>query len=157
MLYLLKRKFNVFNVFIQFQTHVRERAWTPLSPPTVKAIFLPPRFIHLATAIPLDSPPPAAGGWGIVGSTCVYSVWCGGLAAGGVVEAVARPESLLWVAVVSSVSGVPVELCDGSAVLLACAARRSCGCRFPLPEHVVAALVVEVPDRDDGDGQASVV
>jgi hypothetical protein len=50
-----------------------------------------------------------------------------------------------------------VELCDGSAVLLACAARRSCGCRFPLPEHVVAALVVEVPDRDDGDGQASVV
>jgi hypothetical protein len=53
------------------------------------------------------------------------------LAAGGVVEAVARPESLLWVAVVSSVSGDPVELCDGSTVLLACAARRAVVGVFP--------------------------
>jgi hypothetical protein len=47
------------------------------------------------------------------------------------VEAVARPESLLWVAVVSSVSGVPVELCDGSTALLACAARRAMVGVFP--------------------------
>ena len=108
-----------------------------------KAICAHPRVDHLAAVDPFDSSPPAAasaaGGWGIGGSRCVYSVGRRRLLAGGAVEMVASPEWLLQVASFSSVVGAPVELRRGSAAFSALPARRSPRVCFPLPGGRVAA------------------
>jgi hypothetical protein len=68
----------------------------PTSPPAIRVISHPPVAA------------PAAGGWGITGSRCVYSVGSSRVLAGGAAEVEAWPEWLLKTAVLSSGVGAPV-------------------------------------------------
>ena len=134
---------------------------TPFPHRQRKAICFVPLSSHLAAVDLLDSPPPAAapaaGGWGIDRSRCVYSVGCRRVPAGGAKEAMVPPERLLREAVPSSVSGAPAELCGRSAVPGVSASRRRCGRRFPRPVSVVAVLEFEGSDGGDDVDQAGAV
>ena len=88
----------------------------------------------------LSAAAPAAGGRGIDGSRCVYSLGVCGVLAGGAAEVAAWPEWLLAAAVPSSAVGSPVEARGGSVALCAPAALRSRSARPPEPPSVTAVV-----------------